>query len=233
MRHKKISDWLVTFFNLTLLVPCVSVAQQKEVLQYVDSPTTVATIIGSAGDSVVAASKQEAKKIKIYSPAKAAFRSAILPGWGQIYNKKYWKLPIVLGALGVTGYIFLDNVKTYREYRDAYAIRYRAALPGPNNDSTGYHDLKEIYKKYSPENLRRARDRFRRYIDYSILFFALFWGLNVVDAAVDSHLKGFDVGSDLSLRFKPGYSEMARTSGVSLVLAIGKTKNTTCLRSRF
>jgi hypothetical protein len=235
MRNKKVFDRLYRhFIFFTLLVPCISFAQQKEVLQAADSSKTVTAVIDTTGDStVVATAKQEAKKVKVYSPGKAAFRSAVLPGWGQIYNKKYWKLPIVYGALGVTGYIFLDNIKTYREYREAYAIRYRAALPAPNTDSTGYNDLKEIYKKISPESIRTARDRFRQYIDYSVLFFVLFWGLNVVDAAVDAHLKGFDVSPDLSLRFKPGYSEMARTNGVSLVLAIGKTKNTTLLRSRF
>lgn len=192
-----------------------------------DSSRTVTAVIDSTADST------QIKKIKVYSPGKAAFRSAVLPGWGQIYNKKYWKLPIVYGALGVTGYIFVDNIKTYREYRNAYTIRYRAALPAPHTDSTGYDDLKEIYKKISPESIRTARDRFRQYIDYSVLFFVLFWGLNVVDAAVDAHLKGFDISPDLSLRFKAGYSEMARTSGVSMVLAIGKTKNTTLLPSRF
>lgn len=226
MRNKKNFGRLFTYFIFfTLLVPCLSFAQQKEILKSVDSSKTVTAVIDSTGDST------KTKKIKVYSPGKAAFRSAVLPGWGQIYNKKYWKLPIVYGALGITGYIFLDNIKTYREYREAYTIRYRAALNPP--DSTGYDDLKEIYKKISPESIRTARDRFRQYIDYSVLFFVLFWGLNVVDAAVDAHLKGFDVSPDLSLRFKPGYSEMARTSGISLVLAIGKTKNATLLPSRF
>lgn len=229
MRNKKVFDRLYTLFIFViLLVPSISFAQEKEVLQSADSLKTVTAVIDST-----APDSSKVKKVKVYSPGKAAFRSAVLPGWGQIYNKKYWKLPIVYGALGITGYIFLDNIKTYREYREAYAIRYKASLPAPNTDSTGYNDLKEIYKKISPESIRTARDRFRQYIDYSVLFFALFWGLNVVDAAVDAHLKSFDVSPDLSFRFKPGYSEMARTSGLSLVLAIGKTKNTTLLPSRF
>ena len=227
MRNKKVFDRLcILLIFFTLLIPGISFAQQKEVLQSVDSLKTVTAVIDST-----ASDSSKVKKVKVHSPGKAAFRSAVLPGWGQIYNKKYWKLPIVYGALGVTGYIFLDNIKTYREYRAAYTIRYNASLPVP--DSTGYDDLKEIYKKISPESIRTARDRFRQYIDYSVLFFALFWGLNVVDAAVDAHLKSFDVSPDLSFRFKPGYSEMARTSGLSLVLVIGKTKNTTLLPSKF
>jgi hypothetical protein len=156
----------------------------------------------------------------------AAIRSAILPGLGQIYNKSYWKLPIVYGALGVTGYIFFDNLKTYREYRFAYSARFKAAKLGATAaDSVDYNKLKPEYKIYQPESIRSARDRFRKYIDYSALFFIVFWGLNVVDATVDAHLRGFDVSPDLSFRIKPGHSEMAGTNGLSLVLAV-KDKRT-------
>ncbi|MEY5033886.1 MAG: hypothetical protein RL447_264, partial [Bacteroidota bacterium] len=72
------------------------------------------------------------------------------------------------------------------------------------------------------ESLRYYRDQFRRDIDYSVLFFLILWGLNVVDATVDAHLKSFDVGPDLSLQLKPGRSQLAGTSGLSVVLKIGK-----------
>lgn len=157
---------------------------------------------------------------KAHPPRTAAFRSAILPGLGQIYNKKYWKLPIVYAALGITGYIFLDNIKTYKEYRFAYAARFKAEQPPPAQDSTDYFKLKEIYKLISPESIRTARNRFRQYVDYSALFFIIFWGLNVVDATVDAHLKSFDVSPDLSLQIKAGHSQMAGTDGISLVLHI-------------
>jgi len=154
---------------------------------------------------------------------KAALRSAILPGWGQAYNKKYWKIPIVYAALGTTGYIFADNIKTYREYRFAYAARIKA---DPNYtrtpDSTDYNKLKQIYKIISPESIKSARDEFRRYIDYSVLFFIVFWGLNVVDATVDAHLREFDISPDLSLKIKPSVNPQWNTAGVSLVFNIGK-----------
>jgi len=161
-------------------------------------------------------------KKKVYSPKIAATRSAIFPGLGQIYNKKYWKLPIVYGALGVTGYIFIDNIKTYKEYKFAYKARIDAAANPPDRDSTGYKQLKDIYKRLSPNTIRAARDEFRRYVDYSALIFLLLWGLNVVDASVDAHLKSFDVSPDLSLQLRAGYSDLAKTNGVSLVLKIGK-----------
>jgi hypothetical protein len=162
--------------------------------------------------------------IKAHSPRVAAIRSALVPGLGQIYNKKYWKLPIVYGALGITGYIFIDNIKTYKEYRFAYAARFKAAQLPPQRDSTDYFTLKPLYKAISPESIRAARNRFRQYVDYSALFFLIFWGLNVVDATVDAHLKSFDVSPELSLqlRFRAGYSEIARTNGVSFVLKFSK-----------
>ena len=155
-------------------------------------------------------------KQKIYSPKVAARRSAIIPGWGQAYNKKYWKIPIIYGGLGVTGYIFVNNIKIYKEYKFAYSARVKAEPP--DRDSTDYDQLDPIYKILSPNSIRSARDEFRRYVDYSALVFILLWGLNVIDATVDAHLKNFDVSPDLSLQIRPGYSDMARTNGVSLVL---------------
>lgn len=162
------------------------------------------------------------EKKKINHPKIAATRSAILPGLGQIYNKKYWKLPFVYGALGTTGVVFVYNLKTYKELKFAYAAKYKASLPVGQRDSTDYRKLKPEYLALSQESLRFNRDQFRRNVDYSVLFFIIFWGLNVVDAAVDAHLKSFDVSPDLSLQFVPGKSEMAGTNGLSLVLHIGK-----------
>ena len=226
MRDTKISRKIFLLFTCLAMLHSFSFAQKKEILVSADSSNTVTATIDST------ASGEKIKKVNVHSPHKAAMRSAVLPGWGQIYNKKYWKLPIVYGALGITGYIFVDNLKTYREYRDAYTIRYNASLPPPDTDSTGYDDLDEIYKKISPESIRAARDQFRRYVDYSVLFFLIFWGLNVVDASVDAHLKSFDVSPDLTFNIKPCYSELAGTSGLSLVLNIGK-KKPALLTSRF
>ena len=168
-------------------------------------------------DSLTKPQPDTSKKARVFNPKVAARRSALIPGWGQVYNKKYWKVPIVYTALGITGYIFFDNIKTYKEYKFAYAARIKAQSGIPS-DSADYKKLKDIYKVLSPGSIRTARDEFRRYVDYSALIFLLFWGLNVVDATVDAHLKGFDVSPDLSLHLKAGYSDFAKTNGVSLVL---------------
>jgi len=151
---------------------------------------------------------------------KVAIRSAIIPGWGQATNKKYWKIPIVYAALGITSYVFFDNISVYREYRFAYNARIQAQ--SHTLDSTAYNTLDPLYKLISPESIRNARDEFRRYIDYSVLVFIAFWGLNVVDAAVDGHLKSFDISPDLSLKIKPVINPVLRTAGVGMVLTIGK-----------
>ena len=157
---------------------------------------------------------------KAFSPKKATIRSAILPGWRQAYNKKYWKIPLVYGALGTTGVIFFYNMNTYRDLRFAYKAKFEAST----GDSTNYRNIKPELVPLDMNALRTYRDEFRSNIDYSVLFFLLFWGLNVVDATVDAHLKLFDVNPDLSFKLKFGPSKMAGTTGLSLVLAL-KGKN--------
>jgi Family of unknown function (DUF5683) len=154
---------------------------------------------------------------KPYNPKIAILRSAVLPGWGQITNKKYWKLPFVYGALGATAYIFFRNINQFKEANAAY----KNAVDGdPANDNL----IPEPYYsvRMRPQLIQSFRNQVRQNVDYSVLFFIAFWGLNVVDAAVDAHLKTFDVGDGLSLQIKPGYSPVANTNGISLVLHIGK-----------
>ena len=150
-----------------------------------------------------------------YNPNKAIIRSAILPGWGQITNKKYWKLPLVYGALGVTAGIFFRNIKQYKDAKSAYIL-------AKDNDPSNDYLIKQPYfsVKDQPERIRTFRNQVRQNVDYTVLVFLIFWGLNVADAAVDAHLKTFDVSDNLSFQFKPGYSPLANTNGISLVMNI-------------
>jgi len=158
--------------------------------------------------------------LKKHSPRIAAIRSAIFPGLGQIYNKKYWKLPIVYGAMGASTGIFLFNLKNYKDTRYAYKVKYNYRQPGATAaDTAAFNNLDPKLKPLSEESLRYYRTQYRRDLDYAAIFFLVMWGLNVVDATVDAHLKSFDVSPDLSLRIKPGRSELAGTNGISLVLA--------------
>lgn len=148
---------------------------------------------------------------KRFDPHVATLRSAILPGWGQAYNKKYWKIPIVYGALGVSAGVFFFNLQTYKDLRQA--VIYRSDTI-PSNDNL----IPPKYASLSKESLRFYRNAYRQNIDYSVLAFLLIWGLNVVDATVDAHLKAFDVSPDITLKIRPAFNMPHGTKGISLVL---------------
>jgi hypothetical protein len=189
--------------------------------------TITATAFAQKKDSIatIQNSKPVVKRQKInilsidtakpYSPKIAILRSAILPGWGQATNKKYWKMPIVYAAIGTTAYIFFRNIKQFKEANNAY----KNAIDG---DTSNDYQIPNPYYgvRSQPSLIKNFRNEVRQNVDYSVLFFIAFWGLNVVDAAVDAHLKTFDVSDNLTLQIKPGYSPMANTNGISLVLDI-------------
>lgn len=120
-------------------------------------------------------------------PARAAFYSAIFPGLGQIYNKKYWKLPLVYAAVGTTMYFYLENTNSYNRYRDAYRMR----LVGQIDEFSGV---------LTEQNLIDAQKLFRKNRDLSLLFVVGAYILNIVDANVDAHLSQFNVSENLSLK---------------------------------
>jgi uncharacterized protein DUF5683 len=154
-----------------------------------------------------------------FNPHIATVRSAIIPGWGQAYNKQYWKIPLVYGALGTTAGIFFYNLKTYNMLRKAYKIRVDAANTG---DSSLFYQIDPSLQNLSTDAIGSDRTIFRQNLDYSVLFFLMFWGLNVVDASVSAHLKSFDINDDLSLNIHPHYDPFLKVSGLSAVLNIGK-----------
>ena len=197
---------LKCYIICSLLFSCLcGYAQQKESM-VID--TSGAVLAAKSIRPVIDTTKQ-------YNPNKAVRRSAILPGWGQATNKKYWKIPLVYAALGTTTYLFFRNLKQYREAREAYIL-------ATDGDLTNDYLIKEPYfaVKDQPTRIRSFRNEVRQNLDYSALFFIVFWGLNVVDAAVDAHLKTFDVNEDLSIKIKAGYSPMANTNGLSVVMGL-------------
>jgi len=121
------------------------------------------------------------------TPAKAAFYSAILPGLGQAYNKKYWKIPLVYGAIGTSLYYYLDSSQKYHSYRDAYKRR----LEGFTDDEYSYLDT---------DRLIAGQKFYQRNKDLSALFVIGFYVLNIIDANVDAALIQFNVNENLSLR---------------------------------
>lgn len=168
------------------------------------------TKVDTSGKNVLALDTALSKR---FDPKKAIFRSAVLPGWGQAYNKKYWKIPIVYAALGTSAAVFFSNINTYNELRQA--VIYKA-----DNDPSNDLLIRPEWRGARLETLQSFRNSYRQYVDYSALAFLLLWGLNVVDAAVDAHLKAFDVSDDLSIKIKPAYNYQTNTSGVSIVFSL-------------
>jgi Family of unknown function (DUF5683) len=137
-------------------------------------------------EGLVISDTTKMKEIDPLTPTKAAFYSAILPGLGQAYNKKYWKIPIVYGAIGTSMYFYLDNNKKYHNYRDAYKRR----LAGFTGDQYSYLD---------DARLVQAQRFYQRNRDLSLMVTVAFYILNIVDANVDAHLIQFNVNDKLSV----------------------------------
>lgn len=146
-----------------------------------------------------------------HDPRKATRRSAIIPGWGQAYNREYWKIPLVYGAIAIPTVMFVYNNNWYKKTKYAYEAKYNFETTG---DTTGLAAIDPDLKNLSTTSLQSYRNSFRRDRDYSILFFLLAWGLNVVDATVFGHLKDFDVSNNLSMNLKPQFNPNTKSSGL-------------------
>lgn len=160
---------------------------------------------------------------KKHNPKIATFRSAVLPGWGQAYNKKYWKIPIIYGALGTTTVVFIYNLNTYKKLRQAVIYRL-------DTDTSNDKLIDPQFINLSTASISSYRNSFRQNVDYSVLAFLIIWALNVVDATVDAHLQTFDVSDDIGLRIKPGFNYISNTAGISLVFSF-KDKHSKVLSS--
>ncbi|MEW4925142.1 DUF5683 domain-containing protein [Algibacter sp. 2305UL17-15] len=149
-------------------------------------------------------------------PAKAAFLSAVLPGLGQAYNKKYWKIPLVYGALGTGVYFYVTNDKQYKRYRDAYKSR----LAGFKNDEFYLNSQGQQLQspRVTDDGLRRAQKLFRRNKEISLLVTAGLYALNIIDANVDAHLLQYNVDENLTLLPHYELNNIDRTNTVGLTL---------------
>ncbi|MBQ3149094.1 MAG: hypothetical protein IJB87_07020 [Alistipes sp.] len=156
----------------------------------------VASYIYFLGDAAVKYSTNDVSDVK-----KATTLSFICPGAGQIYNKSYWKVPIVIGGMVSMAYVIDWNTRGFRRYKDAYALR-----SDFDNNPGNYPDgvsKDEFQGRYSATYLKNLRDAYRRNRDLSIILTAAVYAIQIVDAHVDAHLKDFDVSDDLTVRLEP------------------------------
>jgi hypothetical protein len=159
-------------------------------------------------------------------PKYATRRSAIIPGWGQAYNHEYWKIPIVYGALSIPTITFIYNNTYYKLTKFAYEAVYAATY---NNDSTKFKKIDSRVKEtdgtvLSLDAYQSYRNSFRSDRDYSVFWFLIVWGLNVVDATVFAHLKDFDVSNDLTMHIEPSFNSATKGPGLSFVFNFKNTR---------
>ena len=126
------------------------------------------------------------------SPSKAAFYSAVFPGGGQAYNKKYWKVPLAWAAVGIPTYFYLNNNSEYKRYREAYKLRKR----GLEDEFT----LEDGTELISLTGLERAQKTLRGNRDLSLLVVILGYALQIVEASVNAHLLQFDASDDITIK---------------------------------
>lgn len=183
---------IVTFsFNTNILFAQVLHQQSDTIVTETDSTNSLVV------DTV---------KEKIHSPRLAAIYSAVLPGLGQVYNRKYWKLPIIYAGAGISAYLIRYNYTIYNNIHKSY--RYRKDLLTETH--IGTFSVKTISGKltvdldqFSDEDLISLQNSYRRDLDLSVLLVVGIYGLNIIDAVVDAHLFNFDVSNNLSFHFTP------------------------------
>jgi len=157
--------------------------------------------------------KNTSRALDPLRPAKAAFYSAVLPGLGQAYNKKYWKIPIVYAAIGTGFYFYLDNNKLYKQYRNAYKRR----LAGFTDDEFyGPGDTPFL----SDEALIRAQRTLKRNKELSMLVTVGLYVLNIIEANVDAHLLQYNLDENLALKPFIDFNNPNYTTQIGLSLNI-------------
>lgn len=139
------------------------------------------------------------------TPSRAAFYSAILPGLGQAYNKKYWKIPLIYAALGTGIYFYIDNSNEYNRYRDIYKRR----LAGFTDDE---------FQGISDEAIIRAQKALSKNREISLLITVGIYALNIIDANVDAHLLQYNVDENLAIRPHFKMNELNATTNLGLTL---------------
>ena len=143
-----------------------------------------------------------------HQPARAAIYSAVIPGAGQVYNRKYWKVPIVFAGLGISYWFIQDNNKEFQRYKTAYL--------DVLNDRPDEFD-----GQYGADQLRDVADTYQRWRDLSYVAVGLVYALNIIDASVDGYFVRFDVSKDLTLHAGPALDLAARgTPGLTLSLQL-------------
>lgn len=177
----------------------IAADNKRKMLELTADPT-MNTVVATSDTLTPAISK----KVWVPNPTKATWLALVIPGGGQIYNRKYWKLPIFYGGFAGCAYALTWNSKMYKDYSNAYKDAVRGNWQSSSIQDLlppGYTD--RVSTTQLTETLRKRKDTYRRYRDLSIFAFIGVYLLSVVDAYVDAELSNFDISPDLSMRVEP------------------------------
>jgi hypothetical protein len=163
-------------------------------------------------DSTQSIKKDSTFVIRKHIPSKATKRSALIPGWGQAYNKQYWKIPLVYGVIAIPAATYIYNNDMYKKTKFAYEAKFKEAA----GDVSDVAKIDPLLKNLSTSSLQSYRNIFRKDRDYSIMWIIVTWGVNVIDATVSGHLKEFDINNDLSFKIQPTYQPQFKQAGLAL-----------------
>ncbi|MFN8153137.1 MAG: DUF5683 domain-containing protein [Bacteroidia bacterium] len=180
---------------LILLLPFFTRAQSPDSVkvQPFGADTTIQLKQQQTAPLVATTEKPSAGAPTIHSVRKATLLSAVLPGAGQVYNKRTWKVPIIYAAFGGLVYLVKFNSDRFKTYENALLLRY-------DNDPETVDEFKDLY---TDDNLKSLRDFYRRNRDLSVIGISMVYVLNIIDAHVDAHLFNFNVDDNLSLNWSP------------------------------
>ena len=204
LKFKRLKNFILLIIGLLIIFP-VSSYSQDHIFLAGDSLVVISDINLQETDSLSITTDEIADTKKnsdtfVPDPGKAVLYSAIFPGLGQIYNRKYWKLPIIYGGAIGCVYAITWNHKVYTGYKNAY----RDVMD--NDDSTdSWKDYinSDVPSEYLINTLKRRRDNFRRYRDLSCIIAIGIYAVCMVDSYVDAQLFEFDISEDLSMRIDP------------------------------
>lgn len=144
----------------------------------------------------------QAQGVKKEHSAKKAGYMSILPGLGQIYNGKWWKVPIIYAGLGGLGYLAYDSYSDYKLYLTAYKIK----TGDLDDDVEPSEKAIQLSEYYQASQLQSYKESYRRDFELYCIILAAWYGLNIVDAIVDGHLYSYDISDDLSFTIDPVFS---------------------------
>ena len=211
------SNLILIFVLLFFINFCFS-QEEQETLPKKETDSLQATLNQHAiiiQDSV--SFKKSKKEFNPLAPSKAAFYSAILPGMGQIYNKRYWKAPIAWGLIGGSIYMYTYNNDNYQRFRTAFKSR----QAGFTDDE--FYDLNNgIIPSLDNDDLEYQQERFQSDRDLWLVVAIGMYALNIVDANVDAHLKQFNIDDDLSIDFEPyfDFNQITNSPNYGMALII-------------